>query len=135
MFITARAAALHMTAQGSGVILVFGGYGDPMTDHNLGGLQIAFAAPGAAPAQLGGQARPARDPRRDAPDRRHRGGAAEGVQGRARASSSRSRARRSSAAQQTLADVGNVAAFAASDRAASITAATVNVSAGALIDD
>src|SRR5690349_11973137 len=34
----------------------------------------------------------------------------------------------------TPADVGNVAAFVASDRAASMTAATVNVSAGALID-
>jgi enoyl-[acyl-carrier-protein] reductase (NADH) len=34
----------------------------------------------------------------------------------------------------TLADVGEVAAFVASDRARTMTAATVNVSAGALID-
>ncbi|HET9121315.1 MAG TPA: SDR family oxidoreductase [Solirubrobacterales bacterium] len=34
----------------------------------------------------------------------------------------------------TLEDVGNTAAFAASDRARSMTAATINVSAGALID-
>jgi 3-oxoacyl-[acyl-carrier protein] reductase len=34
----------------------------------------------------------------------------------------------------TLADVGAVAAFVASDRAASMTAATVNVSCGALVD-
>ena len=34
----------------------------------------------------------------------------------------------------TLEDVGNVAAFAASDRARSMTAATVNVSSGALVD-
>jgi 3-oxoacyl-[acyl-carrier protein] reductase len=34
----------------------------------------------------------------------------------------------------TLEDVGNAAAFAASDRARSMTAATLNVSAGALVD-
>jgi 3-oxoacyl-[acyl-carrier protein] reductase len=34
----------------------------------------------------------------------------------------------------TLEDVGNTAAFAASDWARSMTAATINVSAGALID-
>jgi len=34
----------------------------------------------------------------------------------------------------TLEDVGNVAAFVASDRARSMTASTVNVSCGALID-
>ena len=34
----------------------------------------------------------------------------------------------------TLADTGYAAAFAASDRAASMTAATQNISAGALID-
>jgi enoyl-[acyl-carrier-protein] reductase (NADH) len=34
----------------------------------------------------------------------------------------------------TLEDVGNVAAFVASDQARTMTAATVNVSAGALID-
>jgi enoyl-[acyl-carrier-protein] reductase (NADH) len=34
----------------------------------------------------------------------------------------------------TLEDVGNVAAFVASDRARTMTAATVNVSAGALVD-
>jgi len=34
----------------------------------------------------------------------------------------------------TLEDVGNVAAFVASDRARTMTAATVNISAGALVD-
>jgi 3-oxoacyl-[acyl-carrier protein] reductase len=34
----------------------------------------------------------------------------------------------------TLEDVGNVAAFAASDRARTMTAATANVSCGALVD-
>jgi NAD(P)-dependent dehydrogenase (short-subunit alcohol dehydrogenase family) len=44
MFITTRAAARRMMRQRSGVILVFGGYGDPLRDHNLGGLQVAFGA-------------------------------------------------------------------------------------------
>jgi enoyl-[acyl-carrier-protein] reductase (NADH) len=34
----------------------------------------------------------------------------------------------------TYADVGNAAAFAASDRAAAMTAATINISAGTLVD-
>ena len=34
----------------------------------------------------------------------------------------------------TLEDVGNVAAFVASDRARTMTAATVNISCGALVD-
>ena len=34
----------------------------------------------------------------------------------------------------TLEEVGNVAAFVASDKAGPMTAATVNVSAGALVD-
>lgn len=42
MFITARAAARHMIKRRSGVILAFGGYGDPVP--NLGGLQVAFGA-------------------------------------------------------------------------------------------
>src|SRR5258708_33140487 len=42
MFLTSRAAARHMIPRRSGVILSFGGYGDPMP--NLGGLQAAFGA-------------------------------------------------------------------------------------------
>jgi 3-oxoacyl-[acyl-carrier protein] reductase len=41
-FITARAAARHMIRQRSGVILAFGGYGDPLPGYHLGGLQVAF---------------------------------------------------------------------------------------------
>jgi enoyl-[acyl-carrier-protein] reductase (NADH) len=33
-----------MTRSGSGVILIFGGYGDPMSGYYLGGLQVAFQA-------------------------------------------------------------------------------------------
>jgi 3-oxoacyl-[acyl-carrier protein] reductase len=46
-FLTARAAARHMTRQRSGVILAFGGPGDhsgPMRDYYLGGTQVAFDA-------------------------------------------------------------------------------------------
>jgi NAD(P)-dependent dehydrogenase (short-subunit alcohol dehydrogenase family) len=40
MFLTSRAG--HMIKQGPGVILTFGGYGDPAP--NLGGFQVAFGA-------------------------------------------------------------------------------------------
>jgi NAD(P)-dependent dehydrogenase (short-subunit alcohol dehydrogenase family) len=42
MFLTARAAARHMIRQRSGVILIFGGYEDPVP--GVGGLQVAFGA-------------------------------------------------------------------------------------------
>ena len=42
MFLTTGAAARHMIRQGSSVVLVFGGYGDPLCGYNLGGLQVAF---------------------------------------------------------------------------------------------
>ncbi|MEN3310235.1 MAG: 3-oxoacyl-[acyl-carrier protein] reductase, partial [Micromonosporaceae bacterium] len=44
MFLTSRAAARHMIRQGSGVILTFGGYGDPPPGYYPGGLQVAFGA-------------------------------------------------------------------------------------------
>jgi 3-oxoacyl-[acyl-carrier protein] reductase len=43
-FLTSRAAGRHMARQGSGVILAFGGSGDPPRDYYLGGLQVAFEA-------------------------------------------------------------------------------------------
>ena len=43
-FLTSRAAGRHMVRQGSGVILAFGGSGDPLRDYYLGGLQVAFEA-------------------------------------------------------------------------------------------
>ena len=48
-FLTWKAAARH----GAGVILVFGGEGDPIRGYSIGGLQTAFArAGGDAPAVL-----------------------------------------------------------------------------------
>jgi 3-oxoacyl-[acyl-carrier protein] reductase len=42
MWITSRAAARHMVQQGAGVILTYGGYGDPVA--NYGGFQVSFGA-------------------------------------------------------------------------------------------
>ncbi len=132
-FLTWRAAARHMTRQGSGVILAFGGEGHPPRGYHLGSLQVAFHAVESMRRQLaselgprgvrvltlrsGGvpESMPAGMPERDI--------VAAGIEG----STLLGRA-------ATLEDVGNVAAFVASDRARTMTAATVNVSAGALID-
>jgi len=40
-FITSRAAARQMVRQGTGVILTFGGSGDPMRGYYIGGTQVA----------------------------------------------------------------------------------------------
>ncbi|RSD16479.1 SDR family NAD(P)-dependent oxidoreductase [Amycolatopsis eburnea] len=132
-FLTARAAARHMTKQGAGAILLFGGDGDPVREYPVGGLQVAFHALEAMRRQLaaelgphgirtvtlrtGGipEVLPAAFPGRDAIEKSIVG---KTMLGRA----------------ATLADVGAVAAFVASDRARTMTAATVNVSAGALVD-
>ena len=41
-FITTRAAARRMIRQGSGVVLFFGGDGEPIKEFSLGGLQVGF---------------------------------------------------------------------------------------------
>ncbi|AHY48140.1 Short-chain alcohol dehydrogenase of unknown specificity (plasmid) [Rubrobacter radiotolerans] len=132
-FLTARAAARHMIGQGSGTILFFGGTGEPMRDYYIGGTQVAFDAIESMRRQLAVELGPhgirtvtlktggipesfpedfdGRDAITEDTVRRT-------VLGRA----------------ATLEDVGNVAASAASDHARTITAATVNISCGALID-
>ncbi len=132
-FLTWRAAARHMVRGAGGVILAFGGEGDPPRGHHLGSLQTGFHAVEAMRRQLsaelgpqgvrvvtlrtGGipESIPADMPGRDAIAT---GIADSTLLGRA----------------ATLDDVGRVAAFVASDHARTMTAATVNVSAGALID-
>jgi 3-oxoacyl-[acyl-carrier protein] reductase len=135
-FLTARAAARHMIPRRSGVILAFGGPGDrsaPLRDYYLGGTQVAFDAIETMRRQLSVELGP------------HgirvvtlaSGGVPEsipeGVEGREKiaemieAQSLLGRA-------ATLEDVGNAAAFAASDWARSMTAAIVNVSCGTLVD-
>lgn len=133
MFLTTRAAARHMIRQGSGAILVFGGEGDPMRGYYLGGLQTAFHAMEAMRRQLSSELGPhgvrvvtlrsGGVPEAIAADFHARDAITAGIEqatmlGRA----------------ATFEDVGRAAAFAASDHARAMTAATINVSAGALID-
>jgi 3-oxoacyl-[acyl-carrier protein] reductase len=130
MFLTSRAAARHMIRQGSGVILMFGGYGDP--SPGVGGLQVAFGAleslrralarelgphgirvvtlqtggiPETLPQDFGGRQRITDD-----------------IVGRTMLGRA-----------ATLADVGQVAAFAASDQARTITAAAINITCGSVV--
>jgi NAD(P)-dependent dehydrogenase (short-subunit alcohol dehydrogenase family) len=129
-FITARAAVRHMRP--GGVILFFGGEGDPPRGFNLGGLQTAFHAVEAMRRQLA----------TELGDRGIRtvtlrtGGVPETIgddETRERITKSIEEASLVGRAA-TREDVANVAAFVASDQARTMTAATVNVSAGALID-
>jgi 3-oxoacyl-[acyl-carrier protein] reductase len=132
-FLTWRAAARHMIRQGSGVILAFGGEGHPPRGHHLGALQTVFHAIEAMRRQLAAELGP------------HgvrvvtirTGGIPESmpkdIPGRETIADSLAAASLLGHAA-TLEDVGQVAAFVASDHARAMTAATVNISAGALID-
>jgi 3-oxoacyl-[acyl-carrier protein] reductase len=133
LFITSRAAARHMTRGGGGVILIFGGEGDPPRGYHLGGLQTAFHAMEAMRRQLSMEL--------GAAGVRvvtlRTGGIPESIpqdfEGRDALVSSLEEVTLLGRTA-TLEDVGNVAAFAASDRARTMTGATVNVSCGALYD-
>lgn len=135
MFLTTRAAARHMIKQGSGVILMFGGDGgrDPIRDYYIGGFVVALNAIEALRRQLaselgshgirvltlhsGGvpETVPEGFPGRDAIVDRVVGAT---MLGRA----------------ATFEDVGNVAAFAASDLARSMTGTALNITCGAVAD-
>jgi len=133
MFLTSRAAARQMIKQGGGVILVFGGEGDPPRGYNLGGLQVAFHAMEAMRRQLASELgqygirvvtlRTGGVPESISGDFEGR----DAIVGDIVKQTLLNRA-------ATLEDDGNVAAFVASDKARSMTAATANVSCGALID-
>jgi 3-oxoacyl-[acyl-carrier protein] reductase len=132
-FLTWRAAARHMTNQRSGVILAFGGEGLPPRGYHLGALQTIFHAIEAMRRQMSvelGESGVRVVTLRT-------GGVPESIsddnpaKGRITASLTQSTLLGRTA---TLADIGNVAAFVASDHARTMTAATVNVSAGTLID-
>ena len=132
MFLTATAAARHMIKQGSGVILVFGGYGDPLPGYNLGGLQVAFGAQETLRRSLASEL----GPHGIRVVTLQTGGVPESIpeefdriRREAIAKDIESRTMLGRAA--TLEDVGNVAAFAASDRARSITGSAINITAGA----
>lgn len=133
MFITARAAARHMIRQGSGVILAFGGYGDPLRDHNLGGLQVAFGAVESLRRNLAAEL----GPHGIRVVTLQTGGVPESIpedfEGRdaiARMTDEKTLLGRAA----TLADVGNAAAFAASDWARTMTATQLNITCGAEVD-
>ncbi len=132
-YLTSRAAARQMIAQGSGVILTFGGYGDPAA--NLGGFQVGFGAVEALRRSLACELGPhgirvitlqtngipesnpdtyPEDFRREVAEHT----AAQTMLNRA----------------ATLADVASAATFAASDQAASITGTALNLTAGAVVN-
>ncbi len=135
LFITSKAVAGLMKAHGSGVILTFGGDGgrNPIRHYNIGGFQVALQTMDAMRRQLAAELgeygiRVVTI---------HTGGVIETL--------ARDFPGREVIAQSiveptmlgraaTLADVGDVAVFLASDRAASITAASINITAGAVAD-
>jgi 3-oxoacyl-[acyl-carrier protein] reductase len=113
--------------------MAFGGEGDPLRGHYLGGLQTAFHAMEAMRRQLSSELgshgiRVVTLRTGGVPE-----SIPEGFAGRdaiVRSLEDMTMLGRTA----TLADVGEVAAFVASDRARTMTAATVNVTCGALID-
>lgn len=131
-FLTSRAAARHMIERGSGVILTFGG-GGPQTLPGLGGFKVALDAVEGLRRQLaielgrhgirivtlksGGIPESISD---DIPIRDEIVESLEQATLLGRAA--------------TLEDVGNVAAFVASDHARTITSSEVNISCGAIVD-
>ena len=122
-----------MIARGGGVILVFGGAGDPPRGYHLGGLQTAFHAMEAMRRQLSMEL----GPHGVRVITLRTGGIAESIPG--------SFERRDDIVAgiegatmlgraATLEDLAEVAAFVASDRARSMTAATANISCGTFCD-
>ncbi len=129
MFLTSRAAARHMIRQRSGVILIFGGYGDPVP--RVGGLQVAFGALESLRRALACELGPAGIrvvtlqtggiPEVLPEDFNGRQAITDAITGKTMLGRA-----------ATLADVGNVAVFAASDQARSITAAAINITCGSV---
>jgi len=132
-FLISRAAARHMISQGSGVILFFGGCGDPVPEYYLGGFQVALNAIESLRRQLASEL----GGRGIRAVTLQTGGGPETIpesfDGREVitemivGSTMLGRA-------ATLDDVGNVAAFAASDHARTMTATALNISCGAIVD-
>jgi len=131
-FLTGRAAARHMIPRGTGVILAFGGDG-PQTLPGLGGFKIALDAIESLRRQWAVELG------------KHgirvvtltTGGVLEtipeGFAGREEIVASIEGAALLNRTA-TLADVGNVAAFVASDQARTVTASAVNISCGAIVE-
>ena len=132
-FLTARAAARHMLKQRSGVILTFGGYGDPLSDFYLGGFQVGLSAVDSLRRQLAAELGPhgirvltlqsTGVPETIPQDYERRDATADAIVGRTMLNRA-----------ATLSDVGNVAAFAASDHARAMTATALNITCGSEVD-
>jgi len=130
-FLTTRAAARHMVRSGSGVILHFGG-GGPQTQPGLGGFKIALDAMEGLRRQWAAELGPhgirvltlkTGGIPETIPDAKER----EYIVANLLPATLLNRT-------ATLTDVGNVAAFVASDQARTITSTEVNISCGAIVD-
>ncbi|PXY30241.1 3-oxoacyl-ACP reductase [Prauserella sp. PE36] len=134
-FLTTRAAARHMIRQRSGVILTFGGDGgrEPIRDYYIGGFQVALGSLDILRRQLAAELG-------EYGIRvltLHTGGITETLpedfEGRDAIVDmivGKTMLKRAA----TFAEVGNVAAFAASDLASSMTSASLNITCGAVSD-
>ena len=139
-FLTSRAAARHMIRQGSGVILTFGGAGsrDPIRHYTSGGFQVC---PGGFQVALGAidvlrrQLAVELGPHGIRVVTLHSGGVPETTREDWREAITQSFIDSSMLKRvETLDDVGNVAAFAASDLARTMTATAFNITAGRVAD-
>jgi 3-oxoacyl-[acyl-carrier protein] reductase len=141
--VTARAAARHMAAQGSGVILTFSADAARLTYPNIGGFGIACAAveglTRALAAELGPHGvrvvclRSMGSPESHGVEEvweRHFGDAGTSSEDVIAVRAQGTLLRR----VPTLAEVGNVAALMASDLASPLTAAVINVACGEIAD-
>ena len=130
MWITSRAAARHMVEQGSGVILAYGGYGDPVP--NYGGFQVSFGAVEAFRRTLAREL----GPKGIRVITLQTGGIPEGIPDeRTRSAVEKSIAERTMLGRAaTLADVGNAAVFAASDWSRALTGTKLNITCGSVRD-
>jgi NAD(P)-dependent dehydrogenase (short-subunit alcohol dehydrogenase family) len=132
-FLTIKAAAPHIVRGGGGIVLFFGGSGDPVPNYSIGDFQVALHAVEAMRRQYASELgaagvrfvtlRTAGIPG-TIPD------VMDGAEELAASLNEMTMTGRAA----TLEDVGAVAAAVASDTARTMTAATVNVSAGAVID-
>jgi 3-oxoacyl-[acyl-carrier protein] reductase len=134
-FLTARAAARHMKPRGSGVILSFGGSGDFTAARRwqFGGLLTGFEAVEAMRRQLAAEL----GPHGIRVITLHTGGVPEAIpesaEGRAAIEADLT-GQTLLGRPATLADVGHVAVFAASDWARTITGTAINMTCGAVLD-
>jgi len=131
-FVTARAVARHMIKQRSGVILIFGGYGDPLPDFYLGGFQVALTAVDALRRQLAAEfgrhgIRVLTVQSNGVPETIRDADARQAMDESVVSGTLLSRA-------ASLDDVGNVVVFAASDHARAMTATKLNITCGGEVD-